>query len=289
MLLQSLLLLLLGAYNYPRGNGSDQDLQSLTAAGVSTGGSFSRPASAGMPPASSSISSMTRQDAGPPQHMRSLATRSVNIHAPGMAAVAAIAPIAPSLYTISTGLGGYKPGAAAAAIAAGADQTALARRTGVERSLGCQSVPAAAAARSRLTPGAADAALTATPFGSDTVNNDDTADAAAGANSSSSALNALGRISKAMGRLSKVSAFITGNTSRGASRAGGDGDSSDWEGSFYGLGKMSGYGGSSIQMGVSLEELADARSWLLSGELLCEVGLGFRVVREAKMFHCPAL
>lgn len=222
-----------------------------------------------MIPAASS--SMARQDAGPPQHLRSLATRSVNMHAPGMAAVAPIAPIAPSLHTISTGLGGYRPGAAAAAIAVGADQAALAKRAGVERSLGCNSVPAAASARNRLTPSAADAVPTATPFGTDAINNDNTADAAAGANSSSSALNALSRISKVMGRISKVSGFIAGNTSRGASRAGGDGDSSDWEGSGYDLGKMSSYGRSCIQMGVTLEELADARSWLLSGELMFEV------------------
>jgi hypothetical protein len=91
--------------------------------------------------------------------------------------------------------------------------------------------------------------------------------------------------SKAMGRISRMSAATgTGGAAAaaaaasargGSSRAGGpEGDSSDWDdatSSMYkgshGLGKTSSYGTGSVQGdgGVSAEELADARSWLLSG------------------------
>ncbi|WIA16848.1 hypothetical protein OEZ85_013781 [Tetradesmus obliquus] len=84
--------------------------------------------------------------------------------------------------------------------------------------------------------------------------------------------------SKALGRVSRISASmgLPGAAARaGSSRAGGpEGDSSDWDdaaSSMYkashGLGKNSSYGTGSVQGvgGVSEEELADARSWLLSG------------------------
>lgn len=214
-----------------------------------------------MTAASSSSSSLARQEAGAQQ--RSLATRSVNPHIPP------VALIAPSLYTISAGLGAYQLGAAGAA---GSDRSGGGRKQrppGADhRSLASRSVPAAqavalaaAAARGRQLPAAGDAAATA--FGSTIVRSEGGEDAELSRpdSSSSSVLNAF---QKSMGRMSKISAMLLGG-STAASRAGGEGDS-EWEDDDD-LGKMSGLAGKSSQQGVSDEELADARSWLLSGEL----------------------
>jgi hypothetical protein len=131
------------------------------------------------------------------------------------------------------------------------------------------------AARGRLLPNAADfAAASSRRDDENNITNSVTEDAAPG-----SLLDVFG---KAMGRISRMSAglgpggaaaAVAASARGGSSRAGGiEGESSDWDdaSSMYkgshGLGKNSSYGTGSVQMGgVSAEELADARSWLLSG------------------------
>jgi hypothetical protein len=224
----------------------------------------------------------------------SLATRSINPHIPP------VAPVTSSLYKVSTGLGGYKPGvsaavATAAAVAviptgdsAGVNSSSSRRQQqGVSRSLACSSMPVqqgvgGSAARGRLLPSAADFATAGSrrDDGINNVSNNVTEDAAPGS--------MLDVISKAMGRISRMSAAlgpggaaaaVAASARGGSSRAGGpDVESSDWDdaSSMYkgshGLGKNSSYGTGSVQMGgVSAEELADARSWLLSGALVGQV------------------
>ncbi|KAF6264741.1 hypothetical protein COO60DRAFT_18214 [Scenedesmus sp. NREL 46B-D3] len=220
----------------------------------------------------------------------SLATRSVAPHIPP------VAPLGSSLYKVSTGLGGYKPGvsaavATAAAVASankdGAAASSSGRRhqQGAPRSLACSSMPAqqvqqgvaGAAARGRLLPSTAGfAAAGSRRDDANDVSNDTGADDAAPGSMLDVVGKALGRISRmsaALGTGSAAAAVAVAAPARGSvGRAGApEGDSSDLEdaaSSLYkeshGLGKTSSYGTGSVG-GVSAEELADARSWLLSG------------------------
>jgi hypothetical protein len=233
----------------------------------------------------------------------SLATRSINPHIPP------VAPVASSLFKVSTGLGGYKPGvsaavATAAAVAAAAADSAASgsssrrqqQQQGTSRSLACRSVPiqqavaGQAAARGRLLPSAAD--LAAAGSRRDDVNDktsNNTSDNTLNRSEAAAPGSMLDVMSKALGRVSRMSvkpgpgssaaAAAGGGSNRGGSRAGGpEGESSDWDdaaSSMYkgshGLGKSSSYGTGSVQGvgGVSEEELADARHWLLSGAWHC--------------------
>lgn len=185
---------------------------------------------------------------------RSLATRSQNPHLPP------VAPVAPSLHTISTGLHAYTAAATAGAGPVGPSGTGRGRDSNKQkpdsalRSLGARSVPAAQAAAAAVmsASGHSMVSVPATALQA----SDQLAGLvikgpgeAAGLGKSSGGL--LQSMKKGLGKLS----VSLGKGSKVDSAAGQSGDSSDDE---SGLDSKE-----EVQAGD--EELADARHWLVSG------------------------
>jgi hypothetical protein len=210
------------------------------------------------------------QGAGQRTTERSLSTRSSNPHLPR------VGPVAPSLYTISTGLAAYgSRGAAQGASAAagggsGADGSSGSRAGGglpwagsmkAERGLASQSVPAAgivaAAAAAAAAVGAGSKAAAAGGSSSGLGRG------STGGGSTGSASNLLSmlRTSIGLGRGSALSGKATGG---GLLRSSTDGESSTGA-----LGKLSGPHRGGVFPGFGEHEgaadLADARSWLVTG------------------------
>jgi hypothetical protein len=205
------------------------------------------------------------QSVSPNPDLKGLATRSTNPHLPP------VAPVAPSLATISTGLAAYsRSSAAAAAAGGGGGDGSVAGSSGkhhqpqglpwatsgkAERSLASQSVPAAGI----VAAAAAAAAVAASVKPAPPKSTAGSTDARSMGGGSTGNLLGMLRSSVGIGRSSGRSGKVTGRALTDD-----DGEYSD----FSRPSDMSKLKGESV-IGMCDADLADARSWLVTGGPAC--------------------